>query len=290
MLRSLRSLALPLSLSVSLLVFLSLSLLFAANASAAAPVMTFTATSASTGIASAAESQWTGSTFIEHGDRYNFTYTLRDELVIENGVHSIYHYRDVHYDVAGQMRDWVLLNVDGAASGAHTVQFTVAGTLDATQTARLVDSGDQSFGLFLALNGGYVPDPASPDPAQAPPPPVYAETSSGEPVPLPGAWAMFFPDELTFTSSLSQTFTAPLGLPAYEFSYLISGNEGLLSEQAAFMLHGPAYDGGIRNLFYSELLGVEVLPVPELDIWLMLLAGAGVLGLSRQTRAVIFRN
>lgn len=277
MLRSLRSSCLSLSLS--------LPMLFAAAGTFAAPVMTFTATSASTGIANAAESQWTDSTFIENGERHNFTYTLRDELVVENGIQSIYHYRDVGYDVAGHMRDWVLLNVDGAASGAHSVQFAVTGTLDATQVSRLADSGDQSFGLFLALNGSYVPDtvPGFPELGQPPPPPVYADTSTGEPVDLAG-WTMYFPDEQIYTSSASHTFTAPLGLPAYEFSYLVYGNADLLSEQAAFMLHGPAYDAGTRTLGYSELLGVDVLPVPEPATWMMLLGGAGLLAMWRRPR------
>lgn len=283
MLRSLRSLVL------SLLPSLSLSLLFAAGAFAA-PVMTFTASSSSTGIANATETQWTDSTFIESGERYNFTYTLRDEVVVENGVQYLYHYRDVSYQVDGQMRDWVLLNVDGTASGAHTVQFSVAATLDTTQTARLVDSGDQSFQVFLSLNGGYIPGtvPEHPDLEQPPAPPVFADTSTGTPQGLEAS-TFYFPGEHHYTSSVVHVFTAPFGAD-YEFSYLIEGNADLLSEQAALMLHGPGYDAGIRTLGYSEFLGSEPLPVPEPGIWMMILAGVGVLALSRRSRSVVFRK
>ena len=283
MLRSLRSTVL------SLLPALSLSLLFAAGA-CAAPVMTFSASSSSTGIANATETQWRDSTFIESGERYNFTYALRDEVVVENGVQYLYHYRDVSYDVDGQMRDWVLLNVDGTASGAHTVQFSVAATLDTTQTARLAESGDQSFQIFLSLDGNYAPGsiPEYPDLEQPPAPPVFADTSAGAPQGL-AASTFYFPDQHLYTSSVVHTFTAPLG-EAYDFSYLIQGNADLLSDQAALMLHGPGYDAGVRTLGYSEFLGAEPLPVPEPGIWMMMLAGAGVLALSRHSRSIVFRN
>ncbi|MBB3220247.1 PEP-CTERM sorting domain-containing protein [Pseudoduganella umbonata] len=247
--------------------------------------MTFTATSATTGIDDAVETQWTDSTFIEHGERYNFAYTLRDEVVFENGMQSIYHYRDVTYDVAGHMRDWTLLNVDGMASGAHSVQFAVTGTLDATQMSRLVDGGDLSFQVFLSLGGSYAPGtvPEYPDLVQPPAPPVFADTSSGTPVDL-SVSAYYDPEQLHYIANVHQTFTAPRDLAAYDHSYLIYANEELLSDQAAFMIHGPGYDAGTRNLGYSEFLGIDVLPVPEPGTWMMLVAGAGVLAAWRRSR------
>lgn len=266
------------------LLFLSLlSMLFATAGAFAAPVMTFTTTSATTGIDDATESQWTDSTFIEHGERYNFAYTLRDEVVIENGMQSTYHYRDVTYDVAGHMRDWALVNVDGMASGAHSVRFGATGTLDATQTSRLVDSGDLSFQVFLSLGGTYAPGtvPEYPDLGQPPAPPVFADTSSGTPMAL-SVSAYYDPQQSLFNASMVQTFTRPRDLATHDFSFLILANADLLSDQAAFMLHGPGYDAGIRNLGYSEFLGVDVVAVPEPGTWMMLLAGAGVLAAWRR--------
>jgi hypothetical protein len=279
-----------LSLSLSCLSLLCLSLLPATGAFAG-PVMTFTSTSATTGFDDAVETQWNDSTFIENGDRYNFVYTLRDEVVVENGMQSTYHYRDVTYDVAGHMRDWALLNVDGTANGAHSVQFNATGTLDATQTARLVDSGDLSFQVFLSLGGGYVPGevPGYPGLGQPPASPVFADISSGTPVDL-SVSAYYDPEQLHYNASVAQTFTAPRDLVTYDYSYLIYANADLLSDQAAFALYGPGYDAGIRNLGYSEFLGVDVVAIPEPGIWMMLLAGAGVLTLSRSTRSTIFRN
>ena len=194
------------------------------------------------------------------------------------------------YEVDGEVRDWVLLNVDGTASGAHTVQFSVAAALDTTQASRLAESGDQSFQVILSLNGGYVPGtvPEHPDLEQPPAPPVFADTSTGAPQGL-AASTFYFPDEHHYTSTVVHMFTAPLG-EAYEFSYLIQGNADLLSEQAALMLHGPGYDAGVRTLGYSEFLGSRPLPVPEPRAWMMVLAGVGVLALSRHSRSIVFRN
>lgn len=273
------------ALRLLLLSLLSLSLSLTAAGTSAAPVMTFTASSATTGIGDAVETQWNDSTFIEHGERYNFAYTLRDEIVFENGMQSIYHYRDVTYDVAGHVRDWTLLNVDGMASGAHSVQFAATGTLDATQTSRLVDGGDMSFQVFLSLGGSYAPGtvPEYPDLTQPPAPPVFADTSSGTPVDL-SASAYYDPVQLHYFANVLQTFTAPRDLAAYDYSYLIHANEELLSDQAAFMIYGPGYDAGIRNLGYSEFLGMDVVAVPEPGTWMMLLAGAGVLAARRRPR------
>ncbi|WP_338768011.1 PEP-CTERM sorting domain-containing protein [Massilia sp. METH4] len=245
--------------------------------------MTFTANSATTGIAGAVESQWTDSTFIEHGDRYNFAYTLRDELVVENGEHVLYHYRDVSYDVDGHVRDWMLLNVDGTASGPHTVQFNVTATLDTTQTARLVDSGDLSFQVFLSLNGGYDPGAAG-----QPGAPVFSDISSGLPVALTTE-PTWYPEDRHFNANASGVFAAPRDLVTYEYAYLIEAGADLVSEQAAFMIHGPGYDAGVRTLSYSEFLGSEVIPVPEPRTWAMLLAGVAVLALARRPRTAVFK-
>jgi hypothetical protein len=217
-------------------------------------------------------------------------YTLRDLVTVENGMQSIYHYRDVTYDVDGQMRDWILLNVDGMASGAHSVQFAATATLDATQTSRLVD-GELSFQVFLSLSGAYVPGtaPGHPGLAQLPAPPAFADTSYGAPVDLvPSLY--YDPEQLHYNASVVQIFTAPRDRAAYDYSYLIYGNENLLSDQAAFALYGPGYDAGIRNLGYSEFLGVDVVPVPEPGTWMMLLAGIGALAACRRSRSGWLRN
>lgn len=261
---------------------LSLSLLYAG--AHAAPVMTFNANSTASGIPDAIASQWTDSKFIEQGERSNFSYVLRDYVRVEDGMRYIYHLRDVSYDVAGYLRDGVLISVDGLASGAHSVQFNVSAMLDATQAGRLVDGGDLSFQVSMLLNGKYVESPAGP-----PAPPTFIDLSSGMPVEL--AAEMTTEIELRyFDATALDDFTAPRDLFNHEFSYLIEAGEHLLSERAAFTLHGPGYDASTRRLTYTELLGMDVVPVPEPEVWMMLLAGACVLALSRHSRSLVFRN
>lgn len=278
MLRTLQSSCLALALS-------------SAGGAFAAPVMTFTSTSATSGIADAFETQWADSTFIEDGERHNFAYMLRDVVEVRDGIQSTYHFRDVSYDVAGYVRDWSIVNVDGTASGAHSVRFASTATLDTTQAARLADGGDPSFQVFLSLLGSYTPVAVPGQPGLQPPPPVFTDTSAGTPAVLP-ATTTYDPEALHYNAFVVHGFTAPLGA-VHDVSYLIEGNGDLLSNQAAFALYGPRYDAGIRTLSYSELLGVDVIPVPEPRAWMMLLAGVGILALGQRSRATdspVFRK
>lgn len=273
--------------SACLSAWLSFTLL--TTAASAAPVMTFTANHATTGIETA--NQWitSNSSFWETGTRFNFVFTLRDEVVIENGLQTTTHYRDVTYDVEGHWRDAAQLSLDVTALGEHTAQFWVTGTLLPAEVPRLV-AGAPGFQASLYLSGGHVssPVPEYPDLQQPPPPPVFADISSGTPAALP-AWTNYDPDG-TFYSSAVHAFTGPPGQFRFEYSYLLYGNEDLLTRYIDFTLYGPGYDQQILSQGYTELLGVDVIAVPEPGIWIMLLAGVGVLALSRQSRSVVFRN
>lgn len=264
-------------------------LLSSATGAFAARVMTFTAVHATTGIDDTSEWISSSSSFWETGNRFNFEYTLRDEVVIENGLQTTSHYRDVTYDVEGHWRDAARVNLDVTAIGEHTAQFWVVGTLLPAEVPRLID-GAPGFQASLYLSGDYVPGPVPeyPDLLQPPAPPVFADMSSGTPVALPG-WTNYDPSG-SFYGSASHAFTGPPGQFRFEYSYLLYGNEDLLTSYIDFTLYGPGYDRQTLNQGYTELLGIEVIAVPEPGIWMMLLAGAGVIALSRQSRTVVFRN
>lgn len=268
---------------------LAVALSSIASAALAGPVMTFTAVFATTGIHHAHESIYSSSSFHEAGGRFNFAQTLRDEVVIENGMQTTYHYRDTTYDVAGYWRDSVRIDLDVMPTGDHTALFHAVGTLVAGQQTRLVD-GDLGFQASLSLTGGYRPGqvPEYPDLAQPPAPPVFADISSGTPTALPGS-VSYLADQ-SFSGTASHAFTASRFLPHHEYSYLIHANGDLQTSRMEFALSGPGYDEQIRNLGYTELLGTDVVAVPEPGTWMMLLAGVGVLALARRPRAAVFRH
>jgi hypothetical protein len=267
---------------------LCLTLLSSTGASAAR-VMTFVANYATTGIDDTSEWISSSSSFWESGSRFNFAYTLRDEVVVENGLQTTSHYRDVTYDVEGHWRDAAHINLDVTAIGEHTAQFWVIATLLPAEVPRLVD-GLPDFQASLYLSGDYAagPVPEYPDLLQPPAPPVFADVSSGTPAAL-AAWTNYDPSG-SFNSSASHVFTGPPGRFQFEYAYLLYGNEDLLTSYIDFSLYGPGYDQQVLNRGYTELLGVDVVAVPEPGIWIMLLAGAGVLMLSRSSRSVVFRN
>ncbi|WP_338768013.1 PEP-CTERM sorting domain-containing protein [Massilia sp. METH4] len=263
---------------------LAVALSSVATAALAGPVMTFTAVFATTGIEDSSESITSSSSFQEAGGRFNFAQTLRDEVVVENGIRTTYHYRDTTYDVEGYWRDAVHVDLDVVAGSDHTAQFHVVGTLVAGQQSRLL-LGDLGFEASLSLAGAYrigeVPE--FPDLAQPPAPPVFANISAEPPVPLPGSLS-YDPENNAFSATATDAFSASRFLPYHEYSYLAFANEDLLTDRIEFTLAGPGYDRQIRNLGYSELLGTDVAPVPEPGTWMMLLAGVAVLVLARRSR------
>ncbi|WBS02691.1 PEP-CTERM sorting domain-containing protein [Pseudoduganella sp. SL102] len=268
-----------------------MALLFAATGVLAAPVMVFNARSATTGIDNLEQWVWVTTSLWETGDHYNFGYQPRDEVVIDddNGLRITYHYLDITYDVDAHWRDWAMISLVGQANGVHTVQFTVDGVLDPAQASRLVD-GELAFQASVFLSGFYEPEPIPgyPGHMQPPLPPVFTNTSSATPAMPP--MTTHFGSGREFYAVAEDLFTAPRDLAAYDFSYLLYGNEDLLTNQVDFMLFGPGYDKEVRHKSYTELMSVEIVAIPEPGIWMMLLAGAGVLTLSRHSRSVIFRN
>ncbi|WBS02692.1 PEP-CTERM sorting domain-containing protein [Pseudoduganella sp. SL102] len=269
--------------------FVSLPLLFAAAGASAAPVMTFTAVYATTGIDDTSASVYSNASFRETGERFNVVHTLRDEVVIENGLQTTSHYRDVTYDVAGHWRDAAHVDLDVTAIGEHTAQFWIIGTLLPAQVPRLID-GAPGFEAGVYLSGDHVSTevPEYPGLLQPPPPPVFADMSSGTPAALP-VWANYDPSG-SFDSGATHAFTGLPGHFRFEYEYLLYANAGLQTSRIDFALFGPGYDHQVLNQGYTELLGVEVIAVPEPAIWMLLLAGAGVLTLSRHSRSQIFRN
>lgn len=255
----------------------------------AARVMTFTANYATTGIGETSELISSSSSFWETGTRFNVVQTLRDEVVIDNGMQTTYHYRDVTYDVEGHWRDAAQVSLDVTVIGEHTAQFWVIATLLPAEVPRLVD-GAPAFQASLYLGGDYVASevPGYPELSQPPAPPVFADASSETPAALP-TWANYDPSG-TFNGGAAHAVTGPAGQFQFEFSYLLYGNEDLLTRYIDFALYGPGYDQQILNQGYTELLGIDVVAVPEPGTWMMLLAGAGVLALARRSRSLVFRN
>lgn len=262
---------------------LAAALSLAATGAFAVPVMTFTANHATTGIEDATSTVYSDSSFWETGVRFNIVQTLRDEVVVENGMQTTFHYRDVTYDVQGHWRDAAHIDLDVTPTGAHTAQFYAIGSLVPGQSSRLVD-GNLDFTANLYLAGDYVAGevPGYPGLLQPPPPPVFADMSSGTPAQLAGS-VSYAPDG-SFYGNTVHAFTATRGQAYYDYSYLLYGNGDLLTSRIAFTLFGPGYDEEVRSLGYTQLLGTDVVAVPEPAAWTMLLAGAGVLALARHMR------
>ena len=268
---------------------LAAALSLAATGASAVPVMTFTANHATTGIEDSTSNVYSDPSFWETGVRFNIVQTLRDEVVVENGMQTTYHYRDVTYDVEGHWRDAAHIDLDVTATGEHTAQFYAIGALVPGQSSRLVD-GNLDFTANLYLAGDYAGGevPGYPDLLQPPPPPVFADMSSGMPAVLTGS-VTYAPDG-TFSANAVHAFTATRGQAYYDYSYLLYGNDGLLTSRIEFTLFGPGYDEEVRSLGYTQLLGTDVVAVPEPGTWMMLLAGAGVLALARRVRERAVRS
>lgn len=267
---------------------LAAALSLAATGAYAVPVMTFTANHATTGIEDSTSTVYSDSSFWETGVRFNIVQTLRDEVVVENGMQTTFHYRDVTYDVAGHWRDAAHVDLDVTATGEHTAHFHAIGSLVPGQSSRLVD-GNLAFEANLYLAGDYAAGevPGSPGLLQ-PPPPVFADMSPGTPAVLTGS-VTYAPDG-SFSGNAVHAFTATRGQAYYDYSYLLYGNGGLLTSRIEFTLFGPGYDEEVRSLGYTQLLGTDVVAVPEPGTWTMLLAGAGVLALARSVRARAVRS
>ncbi|HEX8606295.1 MAG TPA: PEP-CTERM sorting domain-containing protein [Pseudoduganella sp.] len=263
--------------------FSALALLLSATAVQAAPLFTFNLTAnGSTG--EIASQPLILTYFSSSSERQNETSVYRDEVWDYGSTRFVTHYADVSYQQHGSYYDSYTFgfNNDTATEASKYVLLTGSVSYDQARA-----NGTASLDMSANISGTYTrtpPNPRFPGVRQGPAVPTFAAAQSIDPAELVDlnsrAW---FNQDNTFYTDTDSTFT--IGSGGSELALLLYSTPGLNSEFYSLSLTSHGYDTGLHQFTEVQYLGYEILPVPEPSAWAMLLAGAGVLALSRRRRA-----